>query len=310
MSDKRAAALLLILFTLTCLLCQSCAKTEKEAPQVYLLPDSQKKGGSAEASTIEKDSVQVASKPKSKPVSSRDGDWKKGNPYWARAKEIVYGRSGRNSAAQQRRFNRSELEQATLDYGKYNVKEIALTFDDGPHRKYTPQILKVLKRYNVRATFFIVGKMADASDDLLVEQYREGHQIGNHTYHHVDMTKLSEKEAQVEWVACNEVVKSILRISPRYCRPPGGNYDDTVKRAALKSGLVTVLWTEDPGDYDEPGGFAIESRIFCSIYNGGIILLHDGVQQTINILPSIIERLKREGYTFVTVDEMYRKRKK
>jgi len=313
MPVKRPTLLLMILYLIIGFSCQSCIKSVQDAPQVLLPPAESRNINSFLSSSIEKSCSggnRTVEKSQARQNASRGSKPSKSYPYWNKAKQTVYKKLNNNPAAKLQTYSRFDIERATLDYGRYTLKEVALTFDDGPHRKYTPQILKILKRYNVKATFFIVGRMAEMNDDLVVAQHRDGHLIGNHTYHHADLTKLSDKEARVEWVACNEVARAILGVNLRFCRPPGGNYDDTVRIAAMKSGLVTVLWTEDPGDYDEPGGPAIESRIFYSIYNGGIILLHDGVQQTINVLPSIIERLQNEGYTFVTVDEMYRKRKK
>ncbi len=309
----RAAVLFLILYIVIGFPCQSCIKTIQETPQVILPSEESENVDSARRHSPDKNNSgdgHNALTSRAKLSAPRSRSHRNTNPHWIKAKQIVYAKVKKSSNAHLQTYSRFDIDRATLNYGNYKLKEIALTFDDGPHRKYTPQILKVLKRYKVKATFFVVGKMAEVNDDLLITQYRDHHLIANHTYHHVDLTRLSEKEAQVEWVACNEVARSILGIDLKYCRPPGGNYDDTVRRAALKSGLVTVLWTEDPGDYTSPGTIAIESRIFYSIYNGGIILLHDGVQQTINVLPAIIERLQKEGYTFVTVDEMYRKRKK
>jgi len=99
-------------------------------------------------------------------------------------------------------------------------------------------------------------------------------------------------------------VKSITGETMRFCRPPGGDYDDAVIRAAMDIGLFTVLWTDDPGDYASPGDAKIEKRVLDRIGNGGIILIHDGVQQTIDVLPQIIEHLKGRGFRFVTVAEM------
>jgi peptidoglycan/xylan/chitin deacetylase (PgdA/CDA1 family) len=99
-------------------------------------------------------------------------------------------------------------------------------------------------------------------------------------------------------------VKSITGEAPRFCRPPGGDYDVVVMRAAEAQGLTTVLWTDDPGDYASPGDAKIETRVLDHIGNGGIILIHDGVQQTVDVLPQIVEHLKRRGFRFVTVAEM------
>jgi peptidoglycan/xylan/chitin deacetylase (PgdA/CDA1 family) len=99
-------------------------------------------------------------------------------------------------------------------------------------------------------------------------------------------------------------VKAITGDTMRFCRPPGGDYDGTVIRTAAELKLITVLWTDDPGDYATPGTRAIQKRVLDWVGNGGIVLLHDGIQQTIDVLPQIIEHLKSRGYRFATVAEM------
>jgi peptidoglycan/xylan/chitin deacetylase (PgdA/CDA1 family) len=191
-----------------------------------------------------------------------------------------------------------------LQHGNLKLKEVALTFDDGPHPQFTPQLLDLLRKYDIKATFFVVGKMAEKYPDLVKTEAEEGHVVGNHTYDHVNLTRIPQTQVQVEWQACSDVVKDILGKAPRYCRPPGGDFDGEVVAAAERCGLTTVLWTDDPGDYTSPGDGRIETRTLSRISNGGIILLHDGIQQTIDVLPQIIEHLQHRGYKFVTIPEM------
>jgi len=183
-------------------------------------------------------------------------------------------------------------------------KEIALTFDDGPHPAYTPKILSVLKKYDVKATFFLVGEMAAQYPELVKAQFAAGHNIGNHTFHHVNLTKIPDEEVAVEIKACGEVLKNITGDAPHLFRPPGGDYDKEVAEVAEALGYTMVLWTDNPGDYESPGSKVIETRILDKISNGGIILIHDGVQQTVDRLPQILEYLMGKGYRFVTIDEM------
>jgi peptidoglycan-N-acetylglucosamine deacetylase len=230
------------------------------------------------------------------------------SPYWEKAREVVY-KTPDELKAQHNREKRKGIFYDKLLHGNYSLKEIALTFDDGPHRQYTPQLLKILKANQVKATFFVVGKMAEESPDLIRAEYQDGHEIGNHSFHHVKLTKIPRKDIIVEWLACSNAIESIIGVDLKYCRPPGGDYDDRVISTATQCGLTTVLWTDDPGDYMSPGRDVLEQRIIWAIYNGGIILLHDGIQQTINILPSMIKSLKGQGYKFVTVSEMARRNK-
>jgi peptidoglycan/xylan/chitin deacetylase (PgdA/CDA1 family) len=223
--------------------------------------------------------------------------------FWARAQQEVY-KSPEELMAQARREARQGLAYAKLARGNPRVRSAALTFDDGPHPYFTPRLLAILGRYNLRATFFVIGHMAEAYPDLIRAERQAGHCIGNHTYHHVNLTKIPLDEVQTEWQACNDVVKSIVGLQMKFCRPPGGDYDRDVIAGAADCGLTTVLWTDDPGDYADPGSKVIEARTLQRIGSGGIILLHDGVQETLDVLPQIIEHVKSRGFEFQTVEEM------
>jgi peptidoglycan/xylan/chitin deacetylase (PgdA/CDA1 family) len=243
----------------------------------------------------------TASAPAAGPGPQHDG--RRLDKFWTRALQEVYKSPG-ELAAQHAEELRRGTHYLKLMRGDPRVPAVTLTFDDGPHPEFTPQILAILQRYHVRATFFVVGKMAEQYPDLVRAERAGGHVIGNHTYHHVNLTKIPDDEIAPEWQACEDVVKAITGDTMRFCRPPGGDYDRVVILAATDLGLTTVLWTDDPGDYASPGEKTIERRVLGAIGNGGIILLHDGVQQTIGVLPQIIEGLRRRGLRFETVDTM------
>ena len=226
-------------------------------------------------------------------------------PYWANALQEVYKSPG-ELRAQDDREVRKGIVFRKLIHGNPHLRAVALTFDDGPHPQYTAQLLAILKRYDVQATFFVVGMMAERRPDLIKQIYAAGHGIGNHTYDHVNLTRIPPNLVQTEWHAGNDVVQSILGLRMAYCRPPGGDYNTGVITAAMREGLTTVLWTDNPGDYARPGDRVIERRVLDRIAPGGIILLHDGVQQTLDVLPHIVEALQAKGYRFETVDEMAR----
>jgi len=223
--------------------------------------------------------------------------------FWAKAKREIYATPAA-LLAQDLAEARSGLRFAKLMHGNPALPQVALTFDDGPHPRSTPQILAILKREGVRATFFVVGKMAEKYPDLVRAEVQAGHLLGNHSYHHLDLVRIPERQVLAEWQACQDVVLAITGRNMSYCRPPGGDYDRAVIQAAAGLGLTTVLWTDDPGDYARPGEHTIEVKTLDKVHNGGIILLHDGVQQTIDVLPQVISRLKAKGYKFVTVDRM------
>ena len=222
--------------------------------------------------------------------------------YWNKAEKEVY-----KSVSKLKKQNRQEISAKQnlrkLMHGNPSEKEIAITFDDGPHPKFTPQILDILQRNNVKATFFLVGELAEKNPDLVKKEIAGGHSIGNHTYHHVNLTKIPSQYIATEIQACGDVLKSIGVKNPRLFRPPGGDYDLNVATIANSLGYTIILWTDDPGDYLSPGERIIESRTLSKAKNGGIILIHDGVQQTVNILPGLIKSLKKRGYRFVTIDD-------
>ena len=191
-----------------------------------------------------------------------------------------------------------------LTHGSPGVRTIALTFDDGPHPEYTPKLLALLEHYQVKVTFFVVGKMVERYPDLVRMEQAAGHEIGNHTFDHVNVTRLPDDQVTSEWAGCERAVQAITGLTMKYCRPPGGRYDRATVSAASRLGLTTVLWTDNSADYASHSASRMERRVLARVSNGGIILMHDGVQQTIEVLPQLIETLRRRGYRFVTLSEM------
>jgi peptidoglycan/xylan/chitin deacetylase (PgdA/CDA1 family) len=193
---------------------------------------------------------------------------------------------------------------AEIVRGNPKLKEIALTFDDGPHPLFTPRLLDLLKELHVHATFFLVGKKVDAAPYLVARMVQEGHDVGNHTYHHVNLTRIPEDLVEDEIRLNNDTIRNACGLQPLFFRPPGGQYDEATIRAAEKLKMITTLWTDDPGDYARPGAELIETRLLLHARNGAVILLHDGIEQTFAILPDFVARMRREGFRFVTMTEM------
>jgi peptidoglycan/xylan/chitin deacetylase (PgdA/CDA1 family) len=190
--------------------------------------------------------------------------------------------------------------------GTPSRREIALTFDDGPHPDYTLRLLEILRAEKVTATFFVVGQQAERYPNLIRAERDAGHVVGNHTYHHVSLPKIPLSYVAGEIKACGIVIKAILGRAPYLFRPPGGEYNEAILQISEALGYTTVLWTDDPGDYARPGGPVILERTLKSARPGGVILLHDGIDQTVRMLPFLIRILKNEGFTFVTIDQMKR----
>ncbi len=249
--------------------------------------------------------AQQASEPTVKVAEqSHDND-----PYWQMAKKEVY-KSVEEVLAQHQAELRRGWKLHTFLRGATRKKLVALTFDDGPHPKFTPQLLQILRTEKVPATFFVVGEMAEKYPDLIQAEVADGHCVGNHTYHHVNLTKILAPDVATEIRACGDVIKRITGHTPHLMRPPGGDYDKDVAETADVLGYTTVLWTDDPGDYTSPGDPVIFQRLMRNINPGGVILLHDGIQETIDILPNIITTLRKRGYQFVTVDELMQEKMK
>ncbi|MDD5594009.1 MAG: polysaccharide deacetylase family protein [Candidatus Margulisbacteria bacterium] len=223
--------------------------------------------------------------------------------YWRNARREV-DKSVLSLLVQDRAELRRGIRYHKFFRGSFLKKKIALTFDDGPHPYFTPFLLEILKKYDVKGTFFLVGEMAERYPALIRAEASAGHGIGNHTYDHVNLTKVSSEDAATEIEACGDVIESITGKRPHLFRPPGGDYNTPVLMAAETLGYAVVLWTDNAGDWLSPGKGVIERKVLDRISNGGIILMHDGIQQTIDILPQILTILKREGYQFVTIDEM------
>jgi peptidoglycan-N-acetylglucosamine deacetylase len=223
--------------------------------------------------------------------------------FWQRAMKEDY-RSPAELKAQDQREMRKGFAYKKLMHGNPAIKALALTFDDGPHPQYTPRLLAILNKYHVKATFFVIGKMVEQYPDLVKLEDAQGNLVANHTYHHVNLKSIPIDRIAMEWNACNDAVEAVIGKRMRYCRPPGGDYDGDVIKAAMDADLTTALWTDDPGDYASPGDKVIDKRVLSRISNGGIILLHDGVQETIDVLPQIIETLQKRGFKFQTAEEM------
>jgi peptidoglycan-N-acetylglucosamine deacetylase len=185
-------------------------------------------------------------------------------------------------------------------------KVVALTFDDGPHSRYTPQVLKILADHGVRGAFFFVGKQANRYPDLVKLTASRGHGIGGHTWDHVNLKNRTSSEFSYQVDKTNRLLATLPdpdRVI-RCVRPPYGAYDSTVVDRLGRRGITTAIWTVDPKDWKRPGASTIVSRVLGNLHNGAVILFHDGGgdrSQTVAALPEIIRGIKARGYRIVPV---------
>lgn len=212
-----------------------------------------------------------------------------------------------NREVKQRTNDRSELEgdaARVLYHGAPDLKELALTFDDGPHPGRAEKLVSLLDELNVKATFFVVGKMVEKHPELVLLEAEHGNEVEDHSFSHVNLSRIPEDEVETEYLSCKNLLKNILKREPRFCRPPGGRATSNVIKAAADCGLTTTMWSDDPKDYSNPGADEILQRTLDRAAPGGIILLHEGVEETMQILPNLVNTLRNHGYRFVTMSQL------
>ncbi|HEY3781015.1 MAG TPA: polysaccharide deacetylase family protein [Fimbriimonadaceae bacterium] len=196
-----------------------------------------------------------------------------------------------------------------LKHGNHDLHEIAITIDDGPHPQSCGPILDVLKREGVHATFFPVGVRMKQSPELIRRMVAEGNEVGNHTEDHLRLTTLRPDQMEKEIKFCAQNFYKITGRQMYIMRPPGMNIDENVIKLVKSMDYIMVNWTSAAKDFislkqtKEIAPEVIADRVVGEADNGGIILIHDA-PDTAHALPLIIDRLKAQGYKFVTISEM------
>lgn len=192
--------------------------------------------------------------------------------------------------------------------GSAQDKKVALTFDDGPENVWTPKILEILKEKHVKATFFVIGKQAQAYPDMLRKIDAEGHIIGNHTMDHADLTKLNAPAVTKEIAECAAVINNIIGKTPKLVRPPFGFHNEIVDTVIYSRKNMIILWSLDTDDWQGLDSATVQDRVLPKMKNGFIVLQHDGVNPhlggSLEALSVMIEKLEKQGYTFVTIPEL------
>ena len=197
-----------------------------------------------------------------------------------------------------------QIQDGRLYGGNPRLPIAALTFDDAPHPMYEPLLLDLLRREKVKATFFVIGRNARAYPYFVRDMVQQGHEIGNHTYHHVRLPPLPLQAAVNEMSLTNGVLEGITKQPIRFFRPPGGDYTPQTLSAAQSLGLTTVFWTDDPGDFQNPGDNVLESRFDRKLRPGGIILLHDNAQETLNVFADFLKVARQRQLHLTTISGM------
>lgn len=192
-------------------------------------------------------------------------------------------------------------ETAEIETGTAVPKKIALTFDDGPHPRYTKKLLEGLRERNVRVTFFVLGQSAERYPELLQEMAEDGHLIGNHTYSHMQLTKSNKGRFEEELQKADAVIYELIGCHTEFVRPPFGAWDRSFEESL---NMIPVLWTIDPCDWCCSDAGRVTSRVLNKADENGIILLHDVYGSSVQAALSIIDTLTEQGYEFVTVDEI------
>ena len=182
------------------------------------------------------------------------------------------------------------------------VKLIALTFDDGPRRSTTTALLDGLAERGVRATFFLIGAQIPGNEDLIRRMDNEGHQIGIHTYDHVQLTDLNRADFDAQVEKTRALLKEVLGHNDFLLRPPYGLTDEA---ARINAGCPIILWSIDPEDWGDQNAPREVEHVVSQARDGAIILMHDIFPASVEAALEIVDRLHAQGYLFVTVEELF-----
>jgi peptidoglycan/xylan/chitin deacetylase (PgdA/CDA1 family) len=188
-----------------------------------------------------------------------------------------------------------------------STKVVALTFDDGPWPAQTEQVLDILAEHDVKASFFMVGYLAERYPAIARRVATEGHLVGNHTQNHTVLTRQSAEATRNQIASGSGTLQRVTGVVPAWFRPPGGGMNTRVLSEAQRMKMDLVMWDVDPQDWRRPGVEPMLTNLLSSIGPGSVVLLHDGGgdrSQTVAVLPRLIEELKAQGYLFVTLDQL------
>ena len=192
------------------------------------------------------------------------------------------------------------------------TKQMALTFDDGPNDPHTLTLLDLLSKYNVHATFFMIGQYVRQRPDIALEVKNRGHVIANHTFTHPLLTLTSYRAALRELAQCQGAILDATGDHARLFRPPWGGRRPGTFGLARQLGLEPIMWSVTGYDWDAPSAAYIEKKVTARAQGGDVILLHDGGHKafgtdrshTVKAMEALLTRYQAEGYEFVTIPAM------
>ena len=193
----------------------------------------------------------------------------------------------------------------SFNYVHVDGAYIAMTFDDGPQEKLTPKLLDLLAQHHVKATFFVIGQNVAEHPEIVARAAREGHEIGNHSWSHPNLAKMSEESIRRQLRQTDDAIRDAIGRRPTLMRPPYGNLTTRQKQWVHQEfGYRIILWDVDPFDWKRPGPAVICNRIMTETRPGSIVLSHDIHAGTIQAMPDTLNQLEAKGYKFVTVSEL------
>lgn len=199
------------------------------------------------------------------------------------------------------------VETPAISYSAVHVDGpfIAMTFDDGPSEKLTPELLDILAQHHIHATFFVIGRNVVEHPEILQRAVREGHEIGNHSWSHPAFGRMRDESVRAELQKTDEAIRTAIGVRPVLMRPPYGSIAARQKKwINSEFGYRIILWDVDPLDWKRPGPAVVTSRIVRETRPGSIILSHDIHPGTIKAMPGTFDQLQAKGFKFVTISEL------
>ena len=183
-------------------------------------------------------------------------------------------------------------------------KMVSISFDAAWGNEDTQMLIDILAKYNIKATFFVVGDWVDKYPESVKALSDAGHEVMNHSNSHAHMSKLSREEIIADVEACNDKIEAVTGVRPTLIRPPYGEYDDNVISAIRSIGMEPIQWDVDSLDWKDLPASEIIQRVTSKVQPGSIVLFHNAALHTPEALPSILEKLLQEGYTFVPISQI------